>query len=60
MEVFISHHYNLSTPLDPPPDTEVDDDPHQQQTHRQVRYKSAAIFYGIGYLDHVVSCNETF
>ena len=45
MEVFISHHYNLPTPLDPPPDTEVDDDPHQQQTHRQVRHKSAAIFY---------------
>lgn len=46
---------NLPTPSDTPPDTEVDDDPHHQQTDSQVRNKSPTILYGIRDLEHVVS-----
>lgn len=46
---------NLSTPFDTPPDTEIDNYPHHQQTDSQVRHNTPTIFYGIRDLDHMVS-----
>lgn len=46
---------NLSGPFDSPPDTEIDDNPHNQQTDSQVRHNAPTIFYGIRDLDHMVS-----